>query len=130
MPKDLKIGMIIGAVLLVVATLVISFLSEGSLKTRLTNKHKNELGPNSSVDPGYNDDDNDNGDKTVTPPPAEKPPEIVEKIHIVQPGETINDIANRYFGNPMMINRILDKNPHIPDNYELKPGMKLKIPQK
>ncbi len=74
-------------------------------------------------------DDNDNGDKTVTVPSSEKPPVVPEKINIVESGETIKDIAHKYFGNPMMINRLVDENPQIPDNYELKPGMKLKIPQ-
>jgi LysM repeat protein len=126
MSKDLKIGMIIGAVLLIAATLVISFLSGDSLELRLTNKHKNELGPNSLTYPVANGDENSGN--AVTPPSSEKPPEIAEKIHVVQPGETINDIAEKYYGNRKMIIRIIDANPQIPDNYELKPGMKLEIP--
>jgi hypothetical protein len=119
MSKDLKIGMIIGAVLLIAATLVISFLSGDSLESRLNNKHKNELGPNSLTYPVANGDENSGN--AVTPPSS-------EKIHVVQPGETINDIAEKYFGNPKMIIRIIDANPQIPDNYELKPGMELEIP--
>ncbi len=120
--------MIIGAVLLLAATLVISFLSDGSLETRLTNKLNKELEPNSITEPAAGNDHNENGSENDLPTSSEKPPEIVEKFHVVQPGETINDIADKYFGNPMMINKLIDANRQIPDNYELKAGMKLKIP--
>jgi nucleoid-associated protein YgaU len=123
MSKDLKIGMIIGVVLLIAATLVISFLSEGSLRARLGLKFNKDA----SIDKP--DDSNKNEDETPNPTPAVAPPETGEKIHYVTEGQTINEIANKYYGNPMMINKIVDENPQIPDNNELKTGMKLKIPE-
>lgn len=72
MPKDLKIGMIIGVVLLIVATLLISFLSQGSLESRLEDKFNNEFEPNSPgngflVKPDASDD-KDNTDEIVAAP--------------------------------------------------------------
>jgi nucleoid-associated protein YgaU len=119
MRKDLKIGMIIGVVLLIAATLMISFLSQGSLRSRLKDKFKKDTTPPYVVD--------DNIDKT---PPKEIPPaDDGTKTHIVIKGQTINEIADKYYGNPMMINKIVDENPKIPNSYELKAGMKLKIPK-
>jgi hypothetical protein len=123
MSKDLKTGMIIGVVLLIAATLVISFLSEGSLRARLGLKFNKDA----SIDKP--DDSNNKEDETPNPTPVVAPPETGEKIHYVTEGQTINEIADKYYGNPMMINKIVDENPQIPDN-ELKPGMKLKTGMK
>jgi hypothetical protein len=120
MSKDLKIGMIIGVVLLIAATLVISFLSQGSLRSRLKNKYKKDTST-PSVDDGKKNVD----DKT---PPSNQLPENIKKIHIVEEGQTIYDLADKYYGNPQMIIKIIDENP-IPDSYELKTGMKIKIPK-
>lgn len=132
MQKDLKIGMIIGVVLLIVATLVISFLSEGSLESRLEGKFNN---PSTSKalgedfeEPALSSESN-TGDKTELPPPPDTPTENTAKIHIVADGENLNDIADKYFGNALMINKIIDENPQIPDSYKLTAGMKLKIPE-
>ena len=122
MQKDLKIGMIIGIVLLIAATLVISFLSEGSLRSRLKGKfHKD-----TTINLG---DDNIDEGKTPVGTSGDPNPESSGKIHIVTEGQTIYEIAEKYYGNRKMINRIVDENSHIPDNYELKAGMKLKIPE-
>lgn len=123
MSKDLKIGMIIGVVLLIAATLMISFLSQGSLRSRLKDKYKKD-----TTAPYV---ENDNTDKTnpKETPTAEKPADDGMKTHIVTTGQTIYEIADKYYGNPLMINKIIDENPSIPDSYELKAGMKLKIPK-
>jgi len=115
--------MIIGVVLLIAATLMISFLSQGSLRSRLKNKYKKDTTPPNVVD--------DNIDKTPPEeiPPAEKFADDGTKTHIVIKGQTIKQIADKYYGNPMMINKIVDENPQIPDSYELKADMKLKIPK-
>jgi len=122
MRKDLKIGMIIGVVLLIAATLMISFLSKGSLRSRLKEKYKKDTSA-----PSVNKNKID--ETTPKAPPAKDHPQDDGKTHIVTEGQTINEIANKYYGNPLMINKIVDENPQIPDNYELKPGMKLKIPE-
>ena len=115
--------MIIGVVLLIAATLMISFLSQGSLRSRLKDKFKKD-----TTAPNVEDD---NVDKTPPKeiPPAEKPADDGTKTHIVIKGQTIKQIADKYYGNPMMINKIVDENPQIPDSYKLKAGMKLKIPK-
>jgi len=115
--------MIIGVVLLIAATLMISFLSQGSLRSRLKDKFKKD-----TTAPNVEDD---NVDKTPPKeiPPTEKLADDGTKTHIVTDGQTINEIADKYYGNPMMINKIVDENPQIPDSYKLKAGMKLKIPK-
>jgi len=123
MQKDLKIGMIIGVVLLIAATLVISLLSEGSLRSRLQGKFNKDTTTN------FPEDNIKEEDKTPTGNSADTNHESTGKIHIVIEGQTIKDIAQKYYGNPRMINRIVDENPHIPDNFELKAGMKIKIPE-
>lgn len=123
MSKDLKIGMIIGVVLLIAATLVISFLSEGSLRDRLKGKYNKET---SATIP---DDSNKEQPGTPQKNTDDKTPENTETIHVVTAGQTIYEIAEKYYGNRNMIIKIVDENPHIPDNYELKAGMKLKIPR-
>jgi hypothetical protein len=123
MSKDLKIGMIIGVVLLIAATLVISFLSKGSLKDRLKNKYNKET---SATTP--------QGNGKEQPPTPKKntdneTPRSTERIHIVKEGQTIQDIAKIYYGNKDKIIKIIDENRQIPNNYKLKAGMKLKIPK-
>ena len=123
MSKDLKIGMIIGVVLLIAATLVISFLSQGSLRDRLKGKFNKET---SATIP-------ESIDKEQPPTPKKttdnETPRSTERIHIVKEGQTINDIAKIYYDNKDKIIKIIDENHHIPNNYELKAGMKLKIPE-
>lgn len=122
MSKDLKIGMIIGVVLLIAATLMISFLSEGSLTERLKEKFNKQTSPLP-----------EDGDKQPAPADTINTDNTADKssgtIHIVKPGESIKDIAYKYYGNRMMINKIIDENPQIPDDYKLKAGMKIKIPE-
>lgn len=123
MSKDLKIGMIIGVVLLIAATLVISFLSQGSLRDRLKGKFNKET---SATIPDENDKEQPPAGKKNT---DNETPRSTERIHIVKEGQTIRDIAKIYYGNREMINKIVDENPHIPYDNKLKAGMKLKIPK-
>jgi hypothetical protein len=122
MSKDLKIGMIIGVVLLIAATLVISFLPGGSLRGRLKGKFKKE-----TTTP-YTSDSND-VEQTPSSENSDQNEQVTGKIHIVTEGETIHDIAEKYFRNRRMIIKIVDENPLIPDDYKLKAGMTLKIPE-
>lgn len=145
MRKDLKIGMIIGVVLVTAATLAISFWPEASIEARQkkTFKEKKVPLPETTVPPGIDDTDEsaESGDiKTVkvnnninepdensAPASEDKNSEGV-KIHIVAEGETLRDIAEKYYGNRLMINRIVDSNPDvITDINKLEPGMKLEI---
>ena len=123
MQKDLKIGMIIGVVLLIAATLVISLLSEGSLRSRLKGKF------NKDTSIGHPEGTGNDEDALLADKPDDNISESTGKIHIVTEGQTINEIADKYFGNPRMIIKIVDANPDIPDNFELKAGMKIKIPE-
>ena len=123
MSKDLKTGMIIGVVLLIAATLMISFLSKGSLRSRL--KGKFDKGTTETLPDDSNKEQN-SADKKNT---DDETTQSTVKIHIVTDGETINEIAEKYYDNRMMINKIVDENPQIPDDYKLKAGMKLKIPE-
>ena len=123
MSKDLKIGMIIGVVLLIAATLVISFLSQGSVRDRLKGKFSKD---SSVISPDAGNTGQDAPPKKTT---DDQSSQSTGKIHIVKEGQTIYDIAEKYYRNSKMIIKIVDENPHIPDSYELKPGMKLKIPE-
>ena len=122
--------MIIGAALLTGATLVISFWPSGSVESRLQKdfeKENNIESPSPDVLAS-----SDSGDTTPISPPAALPVEPVatEKIHVVAEDETLSDIAEHYFNNPMMINRIVDANPDvIPETNFLTEGMRLVIPK-
>ncbi len=123
MSKDLKIGMIIGVVLLIAATLMISFLSEGSLAERLKVKFNKEASP-SPPDKINTEKDTPPGKTTDA-----ETDENTERIHIVKDGQSIHDIADKYYGNKYMIIKIIDENRQIPDDNKLKAGMRLKIPE-
>lgn len=64
--------------------------------------------------------------KPAPPPPSQKP---VNKTHTVKKGETLWDLAKKYYGNGASWPRILDANREkISDPHLIKSGMKLTIP--
>jgi nucleoid-associated protein YgaU len=63
------------------------------------------------------------------PAPDAPVPGTPERIHTVQRGETLSDIAVRYYGSAARWKRILDANSNVLSRPErIKPGMKLVIP--
>ena len=126
MRKDLKIGMVIGTVLITAAMVVISLWPSGSLENRLQ-KFEQEKASISQK----NDSERNVPFSLYMPPESSEPDETVKKqrIHVVAKGETLGDIAEKYYGNSMMINRIVDANGDvITDTNVIKEGMRLVIP--
>ena len=67
-------------------------------------------------------------ENAVWPAGAETESGNTRKLHIVKEGETLGDIAEKYYGNRLMINRIVDSNPDtISDSNKIIAGMKLFI---
>ena len=64
----------------------------------------------------------------TTPPPATSGP--TRRVHVVQPGDTLEKIARKYYGTPERWSRIYAANNDLlRDGRPLKPGIELEIPE-
>lgn len=130
MRKDFKTGMIIGVVLVIVATLMFSVWPEGSIESR---QRKNFL-ENGGIAKSSDLLEPDNDQSSDEPESNDPQPEELDReglYHLVGAGETLSDLAEKYLGDPMMTNGIVDANPEvIADADVIKPGMRLFIPIK
>lgn len=135
MRKDLKIGMIIGVVLAAAATLAISLWPEASIESRqkkAIEQNRLPIPVNNNLDgpaPSSTSSDTNYYSKPEPETPADNPNLPDGAIfHIVEKGQTLGDIAEKYFGNRRMINRIVDSNSEvITDVNKISPGTKLLI---
>ena len=50
------------------------------------------------------------------------------RYHVVQPGETLGEIAYIYYSNPRHWQRILNENEELYDPSDVQPGMRLRVP--
>ena len=145
MQKDLKIGMLVGLVLVTVAML---WLYTGpSLSPTATGPN-----PRSNLPPQKDSATTNNfSTNGLTVQSAEdnqsKPPDSTiystghytveqtekiktQKFHIVRKGETLSDISHKYYGSANKWQKILDANQDvIKDANKLRPGIKLIIPE-
>lgn len=132
MRKDLKIGMGIGMVLVIGATLVISLLPSSTVERRLREtattdfdnaQKKTQLAPSASIPPQQN-----KRDTASQPAPEKQDPTATQQIHIVIKNQTLSELAVKYYDDPRKWKKIYDANPGIkPD--KLLPGTKLTIPK-
>ena len=151
MPKDLKIGMILGLVL-VTAAMFWLFVGPGiNLKARDLNIGSNPRTtalpetsePETSVlvkstEIEYTEennqlpsDDKQSEESEETELANNWQPEIIksQRFHIIRSGETLSEISHHYYGSATKWKKILDANKHlIQDVNKLKPGTKIIVP--
>jgi nucleoid-associated protein YgaU len=150
MQKDLKIGMILGLVLVVAAMLWLFAGPAISPQTKILNL---QGGPETASAPEMNDllegPDPASQIKNESSPASEEsqdeepPPDepqwkkhlLDEKIktqrfHIIREGETLSEISRRYYDSSRKWQKILDANKNtINDVNKIKPGTKIIIPE-
>ena len=144
MQKDLKIGILLGLVLIAVAVLWISTHPRLSVESRmLRSDNAKSLEETPAEQPRFTTNlphspstETAAGIKTEqsnVPPLAvhdqvekTKPP----KIHIVRKGETLSNISYKYYGSANKWRKIRDANPlRIKDVNRIRPGTRLIIPE-
>jgi nucleoid-associated protein YgaU len=143
MQKDLKIGMILGLVLVTAAMLWL-FAGPGlSPKGRVLNLRSNrETSPPPETIGSTNNSETDtvkNYQSSTTDTQSQEPEwkkyRQAEKIktqrfHIIREGETLSEISREYYDSARKWQRILDANRKvIEDVNKLKPGTKIIIPE-
>ena len=120
MPKDLKIGMVTGVVIVTIAALWMASQKAFSIKTRMAHS-KNALNIQQKTD------DRNNLTYTSGPPPFEETAH--RRIHIVEQGETLSEISVIYYGSQKQRQKILEANKNLIDNENrIQPGTHLIIP--
>jgi nucleoid-associated protein YgaU len=142
MQKDLKIGMVIGMLLVLASAIWLSTRQSLSVKSRMLRSRLRDFS-----------EENRSAKQTLVPympnesetkldiqqPIAENKPEntlirskndtFAKRIHIVRKGETLSQISAEYFGSADNWKKILDANKKIIKNpNKLTPGTKLVIP--
>ena len=154
MQKDLKIGLALGTVLAITATLWLATHPRLSPKARMQPLHNVGFGPESTdqspspvirespaSDPGVGQRGRPPGKSkaiNLNSTPDAVPDLTVyeqaekikpEKFHIVRKGQTLSGIAYEYYGSASKWTKILDANKKtIKDANKLTPGTKLIIP--
>jgi len=143
MQKDLKIGMILGLVLVIV-TMLWLFAGPGvSPKARILNLRSNRetadlsetSGPTKSSDTNREENYQLSTTDNQSQEPDWKKYRQAEKIktqrfHIIREGETLSEISRTYYDSARKWQKILDANREvIEDISKLKPGTKIIIPE-
>jgi nucleoid-associated protein YgaU len=150
MQKDLKIGMILGLVLVTVAMLWLFAGAGIGNKTRLLSLRSNRVptappetydsANSSETDPeGKNELSATDNQSQVTGTPNGEPEwkkywqtEKIktQRFHIISEGETLSEISRKYYNSARKWQKILDANRDvIQDVSKLKPGTKIIIPE-
>jgi nucleoid-associated protein YgaU len=145
MQKDLKIGMILGLVLVTVTMLWFFAGSNLNPKARILNLRSNrETAPlpetlgaakSSEIETAREENDQSSSTDNQSQEPEWKKYRQDEKIktqrfHIIQEGETLSEISRTYYDSARKWQKILDANRDvIKDVSKLKPGTKIIIPE-
>ena len=145
MHKDLKIGMILGLVLVTVTMLWFFAGSNLNLKARIQNLRSNReaaVRPETFVPAKSTEADTDreeNNPLPVTDSQSQEPEwkkhwqeEKIktQRFHIISEGETLSEISRKYYDSARKWQKILDANRDvIKDVSKLKPGTKIIIPE-
>ena len=137
MKNDLKIGIIIGMVLVISIVLIISLWPGQSVDQRHRDMFREE-----EVDLPVNTEQQKTPpqqDKPATPEPTKKttrtkinktPTTTPQRIHTVTSGETLSSIAMKYYGTTRHTQIISEANRNkITDKNQIRPGMRLIIPK-
>ena len=127
MQKDLKIGLILGLILVIVTGLWLSTGPGLSPEARMQEPRESRTEP---VDSNQLSIIN-NQSKLPDPTVYEQAEKIkTQKFHIVRKGETLSEISRKYYGFANKWKKILDANRNvISDANKLRPGIKLIIPE-
>ena len=145
MQKDLKIGMILGLVLVTVTMLWFFAGSNLNPKARILNLRNNHetVPPPETLVPAKSSEA-DTAREENNPLPAtdnqSQEPEWkkyrqeekikTQKFHIISEGETLSEISRKYYDSARKWQKILDANKGvIEDVNKLKPGAKIIIPE-
>ena len=126
MQKDLKIGLLVGLVLVAIAGLWLSTRPNLSPEKRAASskqppRYVTEL-PESASETTE--------DTTKSQPDDQQPKVRTSRFHIFRPGENLSVISQIYYGSPTKWQKIFDANRAIiKDPKNLKPGTKLLIPE-
>ncbi len=138
MQKDLKIGMLVGLVLVMAVMLWLSIGPGLSPKAEGPNPRSN---PSPQEDPATTNIFSTNGlTAQSTEDNHSKPPDSTiyeqaekiktQKFHIVRKGETLSEISRKYYDSANKWQKILETNRQIiKDVNKLRPGIKLIIPE-
>jgi LysM repeat protein len=125
MQKDFKIGLGLG--LLLAIGLLLWFSTMPNLSTQARALHSPS---NKNTGPGYQ---TNVSQFTPSPAPIENKPQTIEqppRIHIIQKGDTLSGISNKYYGSPNYWQKILGANSdNLTDPNRLAPGSRLVIPE-
>ncbi len=129
MQTDLKIGMVLGVVLTIAATLWLSTRPSMSMKARMLNSYNGGTQEESIEQPvlpliaKVETEQSNVPDFTVRK-------EVEKVIHTIREGETLSGISREYYGSENKWQKILNANRNVVKNAnKLKPGTKLIIPK-
>jgi nucleoid-associated protein YgaU len=130
MPKDLKIGMLLGLVLVMAVMLWLSTgpgLSPKAAGPDSRPVRSNNFSTNGLTAQSAEDNQSKPPDSTI----YEQAEKIkTQKFHIIRKGETLSEISRKYYDSANKWQKILDANrDEIEDVSKLKPGTKIIIPE-
>jgi len=133
MPKDFKIGMFLGLVLVIGALLWLSTRPSLSARAGITVPGNSEAEQEEVIEQPVFDLSRPDSRPAETDTESEtKETKVVEgpRYHIVLDGETLSGISYQYYGSVNKWQKILDANKDvIKDVKNLKPGTTLLIPE-
>jgi len=143
MPKDMKIGMILGLIL-VTAIMLWVFVGPGiNLRaTALNTESDSQTTPPETLDSTNRIETEVRQENNQLPSNDEQSEELelannwqpekikTQRFHIIRKGETLSEISNHYYGSATKWRKILDANKHlIQDVSKLRPGTKIIVPE-
>jgi len=133
MPKDFKIGMFVGLVVVISATLWLSMRPSLSARARIMVPENSKAEQEEPIEQPVFDLSRPDSSPAETDTESEsKKTKVVEgpRYHIVRDGDTLSGISYQYYGFENKWQKILDANRNvIQDVRNLKPGTKLIIPE-
>jgi nucleoid-associated protein YgaU len=130
MPKDFKIGMFVGLVVVIGATLWLSVRPSLSTRASVLGPENTEAGQEIMEKTGLELNRLDSSSAETEIERKEAKDVEAPRYHIVQNGDTLSGISYQYYGSENKWQKILDANRNvIQDVRNLKPGSKLIIPE-
>jgi len=134
MQKDLKIGILAGAAIVLLGWILFALFSDTPQQRRLKQFETEPTNPAPQTEESIHaplESLAPTGTETPSPQQSTSSLDDQPQIHIVQTGETLGSIATQYYGNFAQWQKILDANQDsLQKPEQLKLGMRLKIPPK